>query len=592
MGNQKLRKALITFFIISLVCIVGYIGASFSYAFFAANSDFNATLQYYTDRTNLMMGAFMFPFASGDLQTQFADFYTNYAVEPIVMSIVILVATALLFVLLIIGLVRVFAKRRGGFAFYAFAWLAILYIVAVGLSSESTYLFVDMLTLFNGSATDYLIVSLATAAFVFSVLAVVMAIITYILGMKYAGVKKEAEEVEAVFETEQPVLSEENLAPEETQDVVAETNPDYVAVVEPEPQPDSEPVEEEPEEVQEEPAAEEPEEVQEEPQPVEYVEPEPIPEPQPDETNNHVEVNVNNNPAPQAAPAGIDPNSLASLLREVVRDIVRDEIARNNANQPRINEDASRNGGNQTITGATFGGPLVVQYFNGGINGVNPSQPVVEAVPAKEEPKPAPVEEKKEEPKPAPVEEAKPAPVEEKKEEPQPAPAPAPEVVTPVEAPASTEEKPVYERLSFTERLLQADQEILDLYNELKNEILSYGVKSRISAVGDTFRLHKKMYVRITVAGKSLKLYFALNPEDYKDSKIPVQDAGHKGLYAEIPLVFKVRSGLSVRRCKELIQDTMEKDGLEQGEVGKVNWIKELQAELKEKAKKGDEDED
>ena len=133
---------------------------------------------------------------------------------------------------------------------------------------------------------------------------------------------------------------------------------------------------------------------------------------------------------------------------------------------------------------------------------------------------------------------------------------------------------------------------ILDLYNELKNEILSYGVKSRVSANGDTFRLHKKMYVRITVAGKSLKLYFALNPDDYKDSKIPVQDAGHKDLYAEIPLVFKVRSGLSVRRCKELIQDVMEKDGLEQGEVGKVNWAKELKAELKEKAKSKKDDED
>ena len=45
----------------------------------------------------------------------------------------------------------------------------------------------------------------------------------------------------------------------------------------------------------------------------------------------------------------------------------------------------------------------------------------------------------------------------------------------------------------------------------------------------------------MTVAGKSLKLYFALNPDDYRDSPIPVQDASEKGIYAEIPLVFKVR---------------------------------------------------
>ena len=94
------------------------------------------------------------------------------------------------------------------------------------------------------------------------------------------------------------------------------------------------------------------------------------------------------------------------------------------------------------------------------------------------------------------------------------------------------------------------------------------------------------MYVRITVAGKSLKLYFALNPEDYANSTIPVQDASNKDMYQEIPLVFKVKSALSVRRCKELIQDVMEKDGLEQGEVGKVNWIKELKAELNSNKKK------
>ena len=59
-----------------------------------------------------------------------------------------------------------------------------------------------------------------------------------------------------------------------------------------------------------------------------------------------------------------------------------------------------------------------------------------------------------------------------------------------------------------------------------------------------------------------------------------MQDASNKEMYAEIPLVFKVKSPLSVRRCKELIQAVMEKDNLEQGEVGKVNWIKELKAEM------------
>ena len=316
-----------------------------------------------------------------------------------------------------------------------------------------------------------------------------------------------------------------------------------------------------------------------EPVPVFTPEPEPVPE---------IE-EKKEEPAPAPAPVEekkeecnpLDAAGLTALLKEVVRDIVRDEIARNNVNQKEPANDNHTD--NHSIVGATFGGPLVVQYFNGGINGVTPAQNVVPAPaaePVKEEPAPAPVEEPK-------AEEAKPEPVKE-----EPAPAPAPVVAEPVKEEKKPEEpkepKAPIVRIPFEERITTAEKEMQDNYNEIKNEILSWGVKSRVSNSGDTFRLHRKTYIKLTVAGKSLKLYFALNPDDYRDSSIPVQDAGEKNSYAEIPLVFKVKSGLSLRRCKQLIQDCMEKDGLEQGEIGSVNWVKELKAEMKarEKAEK------
>ena len=222
---------------------------------------------------------------------------------------------------------------------------------------------------------------------------------------------------------------------------------------------------------------------------------------------------------------------LEKLIKEVTRDIVRDEIARNNAN---LAKDNSIN-------------PVVVQYFSG----VSNQEPV------KPQPK---VEE-------APVEEPKvistPVQAEPIKKE---------EVIVPV---VNEEKKPII-RIPFIERMLNADKEMKDNYNELKNEILSYGVNYRVSNSGDTFRLHRVTYIKITIAGLSLKLYFALNPNDYKDSTIPVQDAGHKGIYKEIPLVFKVKSGLSMRRCKQLIQDVFEKNGFEQGVVGDTDWVEEL----------------
>lgn len=254
-----------------------------------------------------------------------------------------------------------------------------------------------------------------------------------------------------------------------------------------------------------------------------------------------------------------DKNELADLIRNIVRD------------------EMVRNAPAQTNQGT---GPLVVQYFG--------SAPVQQEI---AQPKPAPVKQEKKEPV---AEVAKEeeiqvhdniVPEEEKaheykivtpKKKEKPAPAPIEEPV----------EKNKIIRIPFQERMLNADDEMKRNYNELKNEILSYGVNSRVSNSGDAFRLHRKTYVKITIAGLSLKLYFALNPDDYKDSTIPVQNAGHKGIYEEIPLVFKVKSGLSMRRAKELIQTVMDKDGLEQGAIGDTDWVETL----KEQPSNADED--
>jgi hypothetical protein len=129
-------------------------------------------------------------------------------------------------------------------------------------------------------------------------------------------------------------------------------------------------------------------------------------------------------------------------------------------------------------------------------------------------------------------------------------------------------------RIPFQERMAKADPMMLGHYDELKNYILSYQVKSRISNTGDMFRLHKEEFVKITIAGKSLKLYLALNPEDYKDSPIPVDDASDKKIYQQIPLVFKVKSDLSLKRAKKLVDDLMAKKSLPQKEIPFLPWSK------------------
>ena len=164
----------------------------------------------------------------------------------------------------------------------------------------------------------------------------------------------------------------------------------------------------------------------------------------------------------------------------------------------------------------------------------------------------------------------------EKEVKPEPTVEPEPEPV--VEEEEEDENNPNRKRVPFMKRILEADAETKANYNELKNEILSYGVKSRVSNSGDTFRLKRKAYVKIGIGGKSLKAYFALNPEDYKDSPMPIKDVGHKAVYGETPLLLKVRSPLSVRRAKQLIADVMEKDAIPQGDIGEENYVSEFRS--------------
>ena len=209
------------------------------------------------------------------------------------------------------------------------------------------------------------------------------------------------------------------------------------------------------------------------------------------------------------------------------------------------------------------------------------TEEVVKEEPVKEEPveeepvEEAPVEE-------APVEEApvEEAPVEE-----------APVVVKPVEVapkakkepkPKEPVEKEVIRRIPFQERFSTLEPEMVDKFNEIKSYALSYGLKSRVSNSGDTFRLKRKTYLKIMIAGKGLKIHYALDPADYADTTIPAKDYSEVKLYEEIPLQLQVKSNLSVKRAKKLIDDICLAEGLVQQEVVEKEHHKEFVRPLQE----------
>ncbi len=156
-----------------------------------------------------------------------------------------------------------------------------------------------------------------------------------------------------------------------------------------------------------------------------------------------------------------------------------------------------------------------------------------------------------------------------------------------VEEPTEEISKPKVERIPFATRIQEADSDLKDTYNQLKSLLVSYGLKSRVSNGGDTFRLHTTTYCKITVSGKSLKLYLALDPEDYKHTTLPIKDASSKAIYADIPLVFKVKSGLSLRRAESLIADMMDKHQIDQ--IDRVE-VKDYASTIATEEEGGDDD--
>lgn len=193
-----------------------------------------------------------------------------------------------------------------------------------------------------------------------------------------------------------------------------------------------------------------------------------------------------------------------------------------------------------------------------------------EVLPIKEEPKVQEIQNVKEEPK-----EEKVTVVEEV-----PASNDAKEETPIIEETVTTVESTKVERIPFTTRMKDADSELKEHYNNLKSLLKSYGLKNRVANGGDTFRLHRVTYCKITIAGKALKLYFALDPEDYKNTTLPIKDSSGKAIYKDIPLVFKVKSDLSYRRAEQLVRDCMEKHGLEQIDQVKVeDWASRLEEE-------------
>ena len=171
-----------------------------------------------------------------------------------------------------------------------------------------------------------------------------------------------------------------------------------------------------------------------------------------------------------------------------------------------------------------------------------------------EEPAPAPAPEKEPEPEPEPEPEEEPEEEDEEEEE------------EDDEAPAEVSAdglviKGKRKRKPFETRLRNSDYDLRHKYYDLRDYIKWYGLRNRVSIPGDTFSYKRQRYAFVTIVGKHLRIYLQLNPQDYADSTIPVEQAEAKK-YEDLPCLLRIKSDLSYRRAKKLVDDLMAKIGM------------------------------
>ena len=105
---------------------------------------------------------------------------------------------------------------------------------------------------------------------------------------------------------------------------------------------------------------------------------------------------------------------------------------------------------------------------------------------------------------------------------------------------------------SFSAKLIQSADEVKVWYFEIKNCLLCYEKSNaRMHWNYEKFYIGKENVATLTMRGKMLFLYLALNAEDYAGSfevKPTVSEA-----FAQTPCVFRIKGPKSVKKAKELI---------------------------------------
>lgn len=146
---------------------------------------------------------------------------------------------------------------------------------------------------------------------------------------------------------------------------------------------------------------------------------------------------------------------------------------------------------------------------------------------------------------------------------------------------------PKYVNKNFAQKMMLADEVIQDRYDEVKNYALRFKkLKARISKKFESINQGRLQFVKLSVAGKTLKLYLNMDVSE-TDPKFRCKDMSDKVTYETVPTMLRIKSGRAVRYAKILIDQCAAKYGLVENkkfqEVDAMKVVEDFLAEREAK---------
>ncbi len=123
---------------------------------------------------------------------------------------------------------------------------------------------------------------------------------------------------------------------------------------------------------------------------------------------------------------------------------------------------------------------------------------------------------------------------------------------------------------SFTAKMKQSEEDVKGYYSDIKNELTSYKrINSNVSWHGDRFNFGRDTVAKLTIVGKTLNLYLALDPNDpeFKTTVYHQKDVGAQKAYESTPFMVKVKSDAAAKKALRLVAALAEKLATEKDEA-------------------------